>query len=310
MKGTVAGITAVFTWATVFVVGRYAFLRFGVDPIHFVWIRYATAAPALWLLLAARGQLRQALKELTRPWGLLRYALLGATGCFGMSFFQALALPHVQATTLSLLMSTAPITTILFGFFIGEKPGLRGAAGVLLGMAGAGLIILSMSRVGRELAEPPWPYYGELMVLLAGSCWAAYTVLGKEPSRRVGGLVSTTLAVTAANIYFAAGIPTLAAAGLPPWPGMLAMLYVGIVPTAGGFALWYYALRQMDAGRLAILQYLNPAMAFLMALVLLEERLTWGAIVGLALVVVSVQISGRRSRSDTPSANGSARDVD
>lgn len=291
-----AGIIAVFSWATVFVAGRFALVRYDVSPVHLAWARFLIATPVLWLLLLARGRTRAALDELKQPWSISRYVILAATGCFGMTYFQALALPYVQATTLSLLLSTAPITTALLGYLVGERLERKGITGVILGFAGAVIISVSMAGHGERLLAPPWPYFGEVMSFLSGTCWAVFTIAGKKPSRRAGGLVSTTLAVTVSNVLFLLAAPVIAAEAIPRWQGMVALVYVGVFPTAIGFALWYFALRHMEAGRLAVLQYLNPVMAYCMAFLLMGETITPGAIGGFVLVAVAVRLATRSVR--------------
>jgi drug/metabolite transporter (DMT)-like permease len=42
------------------------------------------------------------------------------------------------------------------------------------------------------------------------------------------------------------------------------MVYLGVAPTALGFATWSYALRRTSAGRLSSLTYLIPVVAILL----------------------------------------------
>jgi drug/metabolite transporter (DMT)-like permease len=58
------------------------------------------------------------------------------------------------------------------------------------------------------------------------------------------------------------------------------MVYLGVAPTALGFATWGYALRRMSAGRLASLAYLIPVVALLLGWALLSETPPWLAAVG------------------------------
>ena len=72
------------------------------------------------------------------------------------------------------------------------------------------------------------------------------------------------------------------------------MVYLGVAPTALGFATWAYALRRTSAGRLAALAYLIPVVAILLGWALLGETPPWLAAAGGALCVAGVVLARRR----------------
>ena len=72
------------------------------------------------------------------------------------------------------------------------------------------------------------------------------------------------------------------------------MVYLGVAPTALGFATWAYALRRTSAGRLAALAYLIPVVAILLGWALLGETPPRLAAVGGALCLAGVAIARRR----------------
>ena len=71
------------------------------------------------------------------------------------------------------------------------------------------------------------------------------------------------------------------------------IVYLGVAPTALGFATRAYALRRMRAGRLASLAYLIPVVAILLGWAVLDETPPWLAGVGGALCVAGVAIARR-----------------
>ena len=72
------------------------------------------------------------------------------------------------------------------------------------------------------------------------------------------------------------------------------MVYLGVAPTALGFAAWAYALRGMSAGRLASLAYLIPVVAILLGWALLGETPPELAAVGGALCIAGVALARHR----------------
>jgi drug/metabolite transporter (DMT)-like permease len=72
------------------------------------------------------------------------------------------------------------------------------------------------------------------------------------------------------------------------------MIYLGVAPTAVGFAAWTYALRRTSAGRLASLTYLIPVVAIVLGWALLGEAPPAVAAAGGALCLSGVAIARRR----------------
>jgi drug/metabolite transporter (DMT)-like permease len=70
--------------------------------------------------------------------------------------------------------------------------------------------------------------------------------------------------------------------------------YLGLAPTALGFATWAYALQRMTAGRLASLAYLIPVVAILLGWALLGETPPLLAAAGGALCLSGVALARRR----------------
>ncbi len=58
-----------------------------------------------------------------------------------------------------------------------------------------------------------------------------------------------------------------AGAGAVGW-----LVYLGLIPTALGFATWSFALRRGSAGRTASLNYLIPLVAIVLGWLVLGER--------------------------------------
>jgi drug/metabolite transporter (DMT)-like permease len=71
-------------------------------------------------------------------------------------------------------------------------------------------------------------------------------------------------------------------------------VYLGVAPTALGFATWAFALRRMSAGRLASLAYLIPVVAILLGWAILGESPPPLAAAGGVLCVAGVALARRR----------------
>jgi drug/metabolite transporter (DMT)-like permease len=119
-------------------------------------------------------------------------------------------------------------------------------------------------------------------------------VIQKPMLARASPLQVTWLGCAAGTVVCLPFAPTLVGElGAAGATGIGWMVYLGIAPTALGFATWAYALRRMSAGRLASLAYLIPVVAILLGWALLGETPPWLAAVGGALCLAGVALARR-----------------
>lgn len=221
---------------------------------------------------------------------LLRIAAFGVLflGVYSVTLNEAER--RVDAGTAAMLINTGPILiALLAGIFLGEGFPRRLFAGCAVAFSGCVLIGLASSRSGSRAG------LGIALLLVAASAYAAAVVLQKPVLARASPLQVTWLGCAAGAVVCLPFAPGLVAelddagATAVAW-----MLYLGVAPTALGFATWAYALRRTSAGRLASLAYLIPVVAILLGWALLGETPPWLAAVGGALCLAGVVLARHR----------------
>jgi drug/metabolite transporter (DMT)-like permease len=197
---------------------------------------------------------------------------------------------RVDAGTAAMLINTGPILiAILAGIFLREGFPRWLFAGCAVAFAGCLLIGLANTRASSGAG------LGIALLILAASAYATAVVIQKPVLARASPLQVTWLGCAAGAVVclpFAPGlIGDLDDAGATAigW-----MVYLGVAPTALGFAAWAYALKGMTAGRLASLAYLIPVVAILLGWALLGETPPGLAAVGGALCIAGVALARRR----------------
>jgi drug/metabolite transporter (DMT)-like permease len=198
---------------------------------------------------------------------------------------------RVDAGTAAMLINIGPILiAILAGIFLKEGFPRWLFAGCAVAFSGCVLIGLASSQSGSRAG------LGIALLIVAAFAYAAAVVIQKTVLARVSPLQVTWLGCAAGTVVCLPFAPTLAGelhdAGITAigW-----MVYLGVAPTALGFATWTYALRRTSAGRLGSLTYLIPAVAILLGWVLLGETPPWLAAVGGALCLAGVYLARRPS---------------
>src|SRR5262249_44527946 len=151
-------------------------------------------------------------------------------------------------------------------------------AGCAVAFAGSVLIGLGADRTGGRGS------LGIALLVLAALAYASAVVVQKVALARVSAFQVTWLGPVAAAIVCLPFAPTLASdvshVGARP---IVWTVYLGLGPTALGFATWSFALRRASAGRVASLNYLIPVVAVVLGWAYLGERPTVLALLGGAL---------------------------
>jgi drug/metabolite transporter (DMT)-like permease len=197
---------------------------------------------------------------------------------------------RVDAGTAAMLINVGPILiAILAAVFLKEGFPRWLFAGCAVAFGGVVLIGLGSSQASSRSGA------GVALLLVAAGAYATAVVVQKPVLTRVSPLQVTWLGCTAGTIACLPFTPTFltelenADAGEFAW-----VVYLGLGPTALGFATWAFALRRMSAGRLASVAYLIPVVAILLGWALLGETPPLRAAAGGLLCVAGVYIARRR----------------
>lgn len=216
-------------------------------------------------------------------WTVLLFGL--ALGGMNWSFYASLAhLPIGVAVTFEFI---GPL-------LLAASTSRRGRDLAAVGAAALGVVLVSkVTEV--PLADLEWRGIG--LALLAGAFWAAYIVLSARTGAAFEKLDGLTLAMVVA-------VAVVLPAGVVGWEHVstehLAKgLGIAILSSVLPYSLELLALRRLSATVFGILLSLEPAVAALAGLVVLEQVLSGVQLLGMALVVAaSVLVLGYARRPE------------
>ena len=277
------GLT-IFFWASAF-----AGIRAGLEdysPGHVALIRMLVASVALLgYALLIRMRLPEA-RDL--PVILLCGFLAFAVYHVALSYGEV----TVTAGPASLLVNTAPIfTALLATAFLGERLRAVGWFGLLISFAGAALIGLGE---GEGLRIAP----GAFIILIAAVSVSIYLVIQKPYLQKYGALNFTSYAIWAGTLFTLVFLPGLAGeVRAAPLGTTLALVYLGVFPTAIAYVTYAYAFARLPASRGASFLYLVGPMAFLIAWIWLGEVPSMLSFVGGGIILLGVIIVNSRGRA-------------
>ncbi len=279
-------LAAVVLWGWSFVFTK--FLIPELRSVEIYAVRLALGLP----VVAALVRIRRVSLRFSRAdvWPLLAGSVV-----FTLHVFVQLAgLRTTTATNTGWIIAVSPLAlALLAAVFLRERIGRTGVAGIAIATAG---VILLVSR-GR-LTDLAWlRNRGDWLILTSAVTWAIYTVLTRNLVQRRHPL-AVTLAVlvvsTAFTLVLVVAFADLGRVRNLSWPGVAAVLYLGILGLAFGQWCWQEGVSKLGATRAGMYLYLEPLATLALAIPLLGEPFGAASMLGGALVLLGVYVAERK----------------
>jgi drug/metabolite transporter (DMT)-like permease len=268
-------VVTILAWASAFPAIRAGLMAFG--PLELGAARFAIAAvPAAAFLLVSRP----ALPRWSEAWRFL----------FGGLFFVALYTTllnfgeqTVSSGPASFIINVNPIiTAALAMMLLGERFSSRAWAGTAVSFAGIGLIAVGE---GDELRIDA----GALLILGAALCNSITTVVQKPLFARHKPLTVSAWNMVIGALLLAPFLPGAIEQGQgASTAGLIAAIYLGIVPSLIAYASWNIVLSRLPASRASNFMYCVPPVATLMGFVWLGEAPSVLSLIGGAMALGGV----------------------
>lgn len=215
--------------------------------------------------------------------------LAGGVGIFGAMYCTYWGAQYVDSGLVSVLFGLAPLVTSLFAMRWLDEPALRPArvAGMLCALAGLAVIFAMGARIedGSALG-------GIAALLVAVLIYSASLVWLK----RIGD-DSPPLATTAGSLLVAVPMFMLAwsvADGVVPATvsprAAAAIVYLGVFGSVLGFTLYYYVVKHLEAGRVALITLITPVLALGLGQALNGEVVTLRLWLGTGLISLGLAL--------------------
>ena len=226
---------------------------------------------------------RPSLRMGRRAWGVvLGYGVI--LGVMNLCFYLSLErIPLGIAVTIEFL---GPLAVALFG----SRRWLD-AFWAMLAAGGVALLMMGEGRGDHNVV-------GYLFALAAGTCWGLYILVSAALGRHTTEGNGLALGmVVAALVAVPFGVLDSGMALLQPWV-LVAGLGVALLSSVLPYSVELEALRKMPPRLFGILMSLEPAMAALIGLVVLQESLRWSQWIAVLCVVAASAGATRSARPD------------
>lgn len=250
-----------------------------INPLQLTFLRFLIGGVVLLPLVIKRREKVQA-KDLLFFLGLGILNIIISMGSL------QLAISMGKASTAAILISSNPIFVLLFSsILLKEKVTFNRIACILLGITGI-ILIIYKGNVGGDTA------ISLTLGIIASLTFGLYTVLGKLKSEGMSSITMICLSAIFGSLLY---VPILLFNGIPlfyiPQGAFLKVLYAGVFLSGIAYITYMEALKILTASKGAMVFFLKPAIASLLAVVFLGESLSFKTAAGMLLVLSGIFIN-------------------
>ena len=223
---------------------------------------------------------------------------------FQLCYFVAVRELGVSVATFLTLGLAPVLVTSVAGVLLGERAGPRLRVAMPAALVGLVLLVGAGAGEGFVPGMGGSRAVGVLAACASAAGYAAVTLLGRSLSARVQPAYVTTLGFVVAAV---ASLPVGLTAGMAFAPdpcAVVLVVYLGVVPTALAYTLFFAGLKRTASGTASVLTLVEPLTAALLAVLLLGERLAPIQWCGAALLLGAVLALSLPVRRRTPTLGG------
>ncbi|MNK46388.1 Inner membrane protein YtfF [compost metagenome] len=273
----------------------------GLPPFTATALRFAIALPCFALLMALTGARIPRLGR--RDWLLL--VAQAVAGSVGYTTLLIAGLQRTSAVDGGVILGTLPLAAAAIAVLaLGERPGKAALAAI--GVAAFGVWLMSRQTAAAGGAAS---LAGNALILGAVVCEGLFILLNKRLHVPVAPLALSTIMAG-----FGLAFSALACIAEAPWTlplpatAVAAVGYYALVPTVGGFLLWYAGAARVRGSDAALFTALAPVSAVILAAGLLGEPLAGAQLAGMACVIGAVAMLGWAGRERANGRTGGRPD--
>lgn len=271
------GMLSLF-WGTNMVASRFGIREF--DPLLFIALRLTIATLFFIPFLFLTGH------RLPRETAVWRSAII--SGILGVSIPMStfiLSLQYQSSGVASILLTAAPVMMVIAAhlFLPDEKLTRHKGLGVLLALAGT-LFLAVRGESGLDVGRASPLGFGLIMIGVTSETANAMFVrqhMKKMDPMTVTGIRLGVGALVLAVITLLVADTSLAEITVT---GYVSLGYAALIGALGGQFMAFYVMRRFGATAFSLTAYLIPVVAVILGVLVLDEIVTWGMLVGVVII--------------------------
>jgi drug/metabolite transporter (DMT)-like permease len=260
----------------------------GLPPFTATALRFAIALPFFLAIMRMRDAPWSC--PGARDWLLL--ILQSTAGSVGYTTLLISGLRLTSAANAGVIIGTLPVVSAAIAITVlGERP--RPSVLVAIALAAAGVFAIAF-----QPEEPgTWSLFGNALIFAAVLCEGLFILLNKRLNVPIAPLAQSTL-MTGIGL----AVALVPASFEMPWmagitaASIAGVVYYALVPTVGGYLLWYGGLARVSGAEASLFTSMAPVSAVLLAFSILGEAVSPYQLIGIGCVLIAVLSLGLARR--------------
>jgi drug/metabolite transporter (DMT)-like permease len=285
-SGIILTVLASLIWGTSFP-GIDWGLGFVGNDIFFLWIRFLIASAVTMSVVLYLKKFDLSVFREPIIW------IIGGLNTAGF-VLQYVGQTITNASKTSLLVDINIVAVAVISYFVfSERLGRKQLGGIVLGSFGVVLVASSSATEGGGLSFDAGQFLGDVLVYLAGWCWAFFIIVSKKTLARHGAVEISSGAIVVCTLML---VPAVAYLGLTGADftmesnGWLAAAYLGVFCTSAAILLWAMGLEAVSATASATIMLIEIVTALVISYFWLDERLSDASFAGAVCVLAAVYL--------------------
>ncbi len=234
--------------------------------------------------------------------------IIGIIGNFIPFFLISWAEQYIPSSTAGMLMAIGPIITLVMSHFLtkSDKFTIIKFISISIGFIGV-LFIFSTNSFGNLVEYNFIDLIAKFLVIIAAFGYMLSNIIAYEKLNQLDSFSITTFATTFGAIFsipfFLIDISFNNYNYTFNYNSILAVIYLGIFPTAIAFQFRYYITKTSGPVFLSYVAYLIPAFALIWGYILLSEKIGLNSLIGILLILIGVYFGQNRSMGEITKKN-------
>lgn len=291
IKGHLSALVTILIWGTTFISTKVLLEDF--TPIEILFIRFAIGYFALWCVCPHKLKPSQKKQE----WYFAAAGLCGVTLYY---LFENIALTYTSASNVGVIISIAPFFTAIFSYLFLQETCMstRFFTGFFIAMSGVAIISFGN---GASLQLNP---LGDVLAIIAAVIWAFYSNLVKMISGLGYNIIQNTRRIFFYGLLFM--IPVLpfsefrvSFSQVSSLKVIFNILFLSLGASALCFVTWNLAIKVLGSVKTCLYIYAVPVIAAVASAVILQEKMTFATILGIALTLTGLFISEQKKSRES-----------
>jgi drug/metabolite transporter (DMT)-like permease len=268
----------------------YFFIKLALQdlsPVGIAWGRITLAAIVLAPIAWRRGSLQKA------------FAHKGAVTAFAVAElvipFSLIAMGEqwISSSLTGILIATVPLTVVLMAplFGVRERIGALRIAGLAIGFCGV------VAIVGLDTGHGPMLWAGVACIMISVAGYAVGPLIVERYLSDVDELGAVAASLIVASLLLLPFAALSAPDRIPSTLSLAAVAALGVACTALALYLYFYLINVAGAARASVVAYINPAVAALIGVLVLDEPFGWATGAGMAMILFGSWLATGKSKA-------------